>query len=432
MTRAKRAATALLQRAVFCIERFGEHELANHAAAGAYAFLLSAMPAVLLALDLVSALLRARPGVIAEAQRTVASFLGAMATEDAVRAFFDRPLGALAAIIGGLSLLYSARLLIVTIQRGLRVVRGASGKGGVLRDSLLGFALELLALLAVVAILAISEAMRFISEVPGQGAELFFGGSIRLTARLLPAAVLLAFVYINYRLSPSERPSRRTALGAALLCVLASLACSSVFGLFMNGARYNLLYGIFGNLIVLLANVYFFFCFFFGFAELVYVEQNFDALLFARFQRALRSSGSARLERALFRKPERLFERYGRSFARGELVFSAGEAGQEAYFVHSGAIGIYVPSSGGELRLATIEAGDIFGEMALIQGEARSATARAEDQSLVLLIPPEVFELYLAADDGAPRRLIELLSERLRRANERIAADPGADAHVGR
>jgi membrane protein len=423
MTSLRRTATGLAQRAVFSFERFGEHELANHAAAGAYAFLLSAMPALLLALGLASSFLRAKPGALAEAERAAASLLGAMPAKGAVRAFFGRSLGAPAAVIGILSLLYSARLLIVTVQRGIRAVWATAGKGALIRDSLMGFAIELVALLAVVAMLAASEATRFLSMVPGSGAGLFLSDATRFAARATPPAVLLAFVYLNYRLVPPERPGRAIAFAATLLCVLATLAFSSAIGLFMNKARYDLLYGIFGNLIVLLANVYFFFCLFFGVAELVYVHEHFDSLLFARFQRTLRSPAPSRIERNLFREPRRLFDLYGRAFAAGERLFSAGEGGREAYFVHRGAIGIYAASSEGGQRLATIGPGEIFGEMALIQGEARSATARSEIESLVLVIPPEIFELYLKTDGGASRRLAELLSERLRKANERASQE---------
>jgi membrane protein len=244
---------------------------------------------------------------------------------------------------------------------------------------------------------------------------------MRATARAAPPAVLLAFVYLTYRLAPPERPRRRTAFVAALLCVLAGLAFSAGFGLFMGQARYDLLYGLLGNLILLLANVYIFFSLFFAFAVVVHVEEHFDALLFGRFQRSQGAAAAKRLERALFAEPERLFRRYGRSYALNEKVFSVGEGGKEAYLVKSGAIGIYIPSAEGELRLARVEAGEIFGEMALIMGEARSATARADSESFVLVIPAEVFEHFLKTDD-APRRLAGILSERLRKANERLGS----------
>ena len=59
-------------------------------------------------------------------------------------------------------------------------------------------------------------------------------------------------------------------------------------------------------------------------------------------------------------------------------------------------------------------------ERVFSQGEARSATARADAESLILVSPAEIFELYLKSDDGAPRRLIVLPSDRLREANSRL------------
>jgi membrane protein len=427
MNRTRRAATAFAQRLVFALERFAEHELANHAAAGAYAFLLSAIPSVLLALGLASAFFRARPGALAEAETAALSLLGPLSSGEAVRRFFSMPLGGLAAAAGILSLLYSARLLIVTIQRGIRVVWAAAGKSGLLRENLLGFALELAALVAVVAVLAVSEGSRFLAETLGTTVR-----ALRVVAWAGPPLVLLAFVYLTYRFAPPTRPPRGMALVAALLCVGLGLAFASLFDLFMGEAKYDLLYGILGKLIVLLANVYFFFCLFFAFAEVVYIEEHFDALLFARFQACLRAP--SRIERALFAEPERLLRLYGRAYRGGERIFSVGEGGREAYFVKGGSIGIYIPAAEGELRLATIEAGELFGEMALIRGEARSATARADVETLVLVIPAEVFEIYLRTDD-APRRLAEMLSERLRQANQRYGAasspsGPGAPEAV--
>jgi membrane protein len=415
----KRAIKALAQRLVFATGRFQEHELANHAAAGAYAFLLSAIPAVLLALGLATAFFRARPEALSDAERAAVSLLGPMTSIETVKGFIRRPLGGLAAAAGILSLLYSARLLIVTIQRGLRVIWSAAKKGGLVRENILGFALELAALLAVVAVLAISEGSRYL--IHGAGAGAFFGAAMRGATRAAPVLVLLAFVYLTYRYAPPERPSRGSALVAALLCVVCGVAFSAAFSLFLGETRYDLLYGLLGNLILLLANVYIFFSLFFAFAEVVYIEEHFDALLFARFQRNLGQSSASRIERALFAEPERLLRRYGRSLNGGEKLFSVGEGGREVYIVKSGGIGIYIPSSGGELRIATLEAGEIFGEMALMRGEARSATARAERESLVLIIPAEVFEIYMRTDD-APRRLAEVLSERLRKANERLGS----------
>ncbi|MBL8968419.1 MAG: hypothetical protein JNG85_15545, partial [Spirochaetaceae bacterium] len=87
--RRKGPLTTGAQRFLFTAERFAEHEMANHAAAGAYAFLLSATPAVLLILGLARALLRRHPRAFAEVEGLVASFLGPLAAGGGIRDFLS-------------------------------------------------------------------------------------------------------------------------------------------------------------------------------------------------------------------------------------------------------------------------------------------------------------------------------------------------------
>lgn len=62
----------------------------------------------------------------------------------------------------------------------------------------------------------------------------------------------------------------------------------------------------------------------------------------------------------------------------------------------------------------------MFGEMAAFLGETRSATARADEDSLVLELPPEAFELVLRTEGDAMRSLADSLSSRLKEANNRL------------
>lgn len=158
------------------------------------------------------------------------------------------------------------------------------------------------------------------------------------------------------------------------------------------------------------------------------MEDNFDALLFGRFHRFTQSKAAGsqvpKLERALFMEPGRLLRSYGRTLAKGELLFSEGDPGENTYFVCYGRIGISIRSSGVESSVATLGAGEVFGEIAHILGEARTATARAEEESAVLELPPSVFELYLASNPDAASNLISALSERLRNTDARIHGEP--------
>jgi membrane protein len=428
----------IAQRLLFAAERFGGHEMANHAAAGAYAFLLSATPAALLVIGAATAIAAGSPERAAGAADFVAEFLGPLDAAGAAAHFFSRGLGPVAILVGVASLAWAARLFVVAVQRGLRVIWSASGKNAAAKENALSFVLELVAIVAAVAMFLASRAVNLVADrlYPLLGGAA--GPALRAFATLSSPAALLAFVYMSYRLAPSTPPRRGTAARAALLCTASFAIFSMALRQFARSDRYDLLYGVLGSLILLLVNIYTFFSLYFYFAELAYVEDHFDALLFGRFfrvssretRRGSRKSSAeegkpgaaARLERALFMEPDRLLRAYGRPLAAGEAVFEAGDTGRQAYFVYRGHMGVYLPLEGGEREIGSIGPGEVFGEMASVLEENRTATVRALVDSYLIELTPEVFDLYLKTDAEASMRLVDMLAGRLKSANARTAA----------
>lgn len=422
----KEAPKNVLRVLLFVLERFGGHELANHAAAGAYSFLLSATPAFLLVLGIARAVLSRYPRALASVAAFARDLLGPLQALPIADSFFSRPLGIGAAVLAALSLVWAARLFVVAVQRGLRVIWAASAQARPVRESLLTFAIELLCLVAAALILGAAQTARVFLERAAPLIGSSVASILRAVLGAAPAAILLVFAYASLRLIPPSRPRRRTALLSAALCLLLYTAFAAVLRLVLDRARYDLLYGVFGNLVLLLLNVYFFFMIYFYCAELAYVLERFDALLFARFFKVSQSEQKGRIARALFEKPERLITLFGREYAAGEAVFKEGEASKEAYYLLSGRLGVYIDDGSGERRIGFIEEGELFGEMAELLGETRTATTRAEDDSLAIALPPEVFHELLDSDLGLSRRMIALLSERLRRANRRALGEEPA------
>jgi membrane protein len=266
-----------------------------------------------------------------------------------------------------------------------------------------------------------SEGMRLLVGTrvlaPGTGIPRF----LQALFNAAPTAALLLFVFFTYLVIPSARPRPKTAAMAAILCVVAYLGFASLMQVFVDYARYSLLYGVFGRLIILLVKVFTFFTLYFYGCELAYVHDHFDALLFARFYRVARTPVTGRIERALFIEPIRLLRAYARAYPAGALVFGAGERGRTVYYLYDGEIGVYLGEEGSRRRVASLGPGEIFGEMAHILDEPRTATTRAEVDSVLFELPPAVFDLFLRADVEAMRRLADSLSSRLKEANLRMA-----------
>jgi CRP/FNR family cyclic AMP-dependent transcriptional regulator len=100
----------------------------------------------------------------------------------------------------------------------------------------------------------------------------------------------------------------------------------------------------------------------------------------------------------------------------GETIFKEGEPAKELYIIQSGKVEIQV----GNRLLDTLEANDIFGEMALIDGAPRSATATAKtDVALVPMSKKEFLSLVTKAPTFA-LDVMGMLARRLRTANRAI------------
>src|SRR5436309_14418953 len=91
----------------------------------------------------------------------------------------------------------------------------------------------------------------------------------------------------------------------------------------------------------------------------------------------------------------------------GSTLFSAGDAGDSMYLIEDGKVQISMRSSDGEeLILAMLAQGDFFGEMALIDGKARSANATVVESSRLAVLSRPHFLAFLSS---SPNVAIEML-----------------------
>ena len=102
-------------------------------------------------------------------------------------------------------------------------------------------------------------------------------------------------------------------------------------------------------------------------------------------------------------------------FEAGEAIFDEGSQGEKMYVVYSGKVDI---EREGKV-IEELSAGDSFGEMSLIDGAPRSATARAKTNCEVAPITEKAFLLLVHEAPIFALTLMHNLADRLRRANER-------------
>lgn len=108
-------------------------------------------------------------------------------------------------------------------------------------------------------------------------------------------------------------------------------------------------------------------------------------------------------------------------FYADDKVFKEGEPGDRAYIVERGMVEIFKNIDGREVVLGTINKGGIFGEMALIDNSPRMAAARAVQQTTLVIVSREVFEMKLAKADPFVRGLINIFVKNIRRMGQELA-----------
>lgn len=109
----------------------------------------------------------------------------------------------------------------------------------------------------------------------------------------------------------------------------------------------------------------------------------------------------------------------------GELAFVENDLGEEMYFVHSGSIKIYHDIPGKEETLEVVEAGGYFGELTIVDELPRSASARAQEDSILLVLHMDDFRQAVQDYPDIAFAAFKEFSRRIRRADERIRSLAG-------
>ncbi len=104
------------------------------------------------------------------------------------------------------------------------------------------------------------------------------------------------------------------------------------------------------------------------------------------------------------------------------MIIAEGDVGDCMYVIQSGRVEAVTGSGSDERRVAVLDGGDFFGEMALFDKEVRSATIRALGEARVLTIDKRALLRRMSEDPLLALNLLKTMSGRVRALNDRLAA----------
>jgi CRP-like cAMP-binding protein len=111
----------------------------------------------------------------------------------------------------------------------------------------------------------------------------------------------------------------------------------------------------------------------------------------------------------------------GRDYSDGDVICRQGEPGDCMFIVQAGRLVVVREEPEAQVVLRELGPGDIFGEMAIFERQARSATVRACGSARVLTLDRRAFLRGVHSDPSLAYRLLQTMSRRVRRLTEELS-----------
>lgn len=113
-----------------------------------------------------------------------------------------------------------------------------------------------------------------------------------------------------------------------------------------------------------------------------------------------------------------------KTFRQGTVIVAEGDLGEEAYIITKGTCDVTKQVDGSSQTIRTLGPGDVFGEMAILSGDTRTATVRAVTEVAVRVVTRELLREHLGVDSWLGR-LVIALADRFRNIEDRAESRDG-------
>lgn len=117
-------------------------------------------------------------------------------------------------------------------------------------------------------------------------------------------------------------------------------------------------------------------------------------------------------------------------FRPGQTIFSKGQRGDYAFLIESGEVEVLVEDAGQYRRVSTLCAGELIGEIALIDHQPRTASVRAIKETTLVQVRRELVEELLTKTDPVIRHLLRVVLERFRATQSSLTPQLVEQMHI--
>lgn len=308
--------------------------------------------------------------------------------------------------------IWMARKMFLSIIQSLSKIFNTVAPARPVINQLLTFAGEVFIVVIVAAAFFAAFLTRQIFKLPvferiSSLSPILFSHLSNFLVNLVLYIIIFPMTVAAYKIGSGTKPKTRLCIVSALLCTVTFYIAITIISVFMNRANYNTIYGVLGNIIILLFEVYIFFNLFMVFAQMIFTVQFFHSNLLSELY-LLPEKNPKNLDdilrRAIFITPSALMTQKNMEiFNPGQKIFKNGETVDSVYYLVSGTIREERNDS-----VKTRSAGSFFGDLDFMIDANHRSAATAISECKVIKIPGDDFSELL---DKNPKAAVKAMSK---------------------
>ena len=395
---------------------FLKNDLLTYAAAGSYGFLCSLVPVIMLIAGILIRFFKTTPDAFIKVLNQT-SIMQVFDLQNVFGAIFSVKKTGLFEIIITIFVLWMARRFFNYLMRGFRQIFRDVVKQKPVLESIITFTSEVLLVLGVALLVFVLNVFQSFMTVTGlvNYVPWFLKKSGELFLDLAPIVMMFIVITLFYHFVPGSKPRFVYCAVAATGCTFSFWIFDIFFHLFLNMGRYNIVYGVLSNLIVLMLEVYVFFMLLLFFAECIFVKQFYEILSFEQLY-LLPSEDAKELAaiftRFVFKEPESVLDSKIMYLEKGQTVFESGTRSDCIYYVVSGTVSYFENN-----HIEYYSAGTFFGEIDCLTKRKRNSAAVAETAAKLFCISYDTFKMLLDFSSESNKKMVEAMNAFYSRTN---------------
>lgn len=399
----------LIRRIYLTVSIFTNNSLINHAASGAFYFLLSVVPLALFFVFVLDVWLSGY-GKVSDYFFQLLSNIN-----PAINRGFFESMGLLKGsssfygIVGAVGLLWSSRLVFTSIRNGFDIIFTSSKKRGIIKNNLVSLIFLPITFVAALSFFIISAVTKQLDKLINefQLNDIIDLSFLNSFASYYPVVLALFIAFILYKFIPKVKVKGTYALAGAILFIISMFLAQKLLGAFIGTSKYNIIYGVISALIVALIWAYILFILFYFFATFIYVISHYAELEIVKYYNTYHYK-SFFIDKLMFTSALSSMKQYELKINKDDKLFSCNQQGGYIYILLSGIV--FLERDG--KFIADIPTNSFFGESGVIGDMVYSTDAVCQVPGYVLKIPKEMFDKITAVNPNISSEILNNIIER--------------------